>query len=141
MSEMVPFEFHRPQTRASDTERQAIVEVLQRHYAEGRLDLADFEARSETALASRTQGELVPLIADLPSLTVRPHTSGPPVRPHDSGAAFHAYLRVWIALSVMFVLIWVLTGADYYFWPVWPIFGTGIPVLLGAAFRGTSRDN
>jgi Domain of unknown function (DUF1707) len=143
VAELVPFEFHQPGTRASDGERQAIVAVLQRHYAEGRLDLTEFEARSEAALACRTQGELVPLISDLPAIVTSPERrSGPPVRPRSGGGAmvFNAYLRLWIVLAVMFNVIWLLTTPGDYYWPIWPMFGTSIPLLFLFAFRGDKPD-
>jgi hypothetical protein len=33
-----------------------------------------------------------------------------------------------VALSVLLVAIWALTGAGY-FWPIWPILGVGLGVL------------
>ena len=35
----------------------------------------------------------------------------------------------WAAFSAMFVLIWAVTGAGY-FWPVWPTLGWGVGVAV-----------
>ncbi len=37
---------------------------------------------------------------------------------------------------MFFVLIWLFTGAGY-FWPVWPIMGWGIAVAIGGVLAHT----
>jgi hypothetical protein len=54
--------------RIADADRQAMVERLRTHYADGRLDLAEFEERVAAAWAARTRRELEPLASDLPVL-------------------------------------------------------------------------
>jgi hypothetical protein len=71
----------------------------------------------------------MPLLADLPSPSSAGRVAGPPVRDRDGSSALGAYLRFWVPLSIMFIIIWVLSGAGY-FWPAWPMFGTGIPMLF-----------
>lgn len=61
--------------RASDQERDEIVQQLQTAFAEGRLDEDEFDTRVRTALGARTQVELEQLIADLPTSTVGPAVS------------------------------------------------------------------
>lgn len=55
------------QVRASDAERDQIVEALAAASAEGRLSLEEYSQRSESALVARTHGELAGLTADLPA--------------------------------------------------------------------------
>ncbi|MGI5482589.1 DUF1707 SHOCT-like domain-containing protein [Streptomyces lavendofoliae] len=55
-----------PEMRASDAERERVAERLRNAYAEGRLDMGEFEERLDLAYKARTQGELVPLVRDLP---------------------------------------------------------------------------
>ena len=57
--------------RASDGERDQVVTLLQRHFADGRLTQAELEERVSAALAARTRDQLRPLTADLPD-EVRP---------------------------------------------------------------------
>jgi hypothetical protein len=52
--------------RASDADRDRVVDRLRDAAAEGRLDLTEFEERMGAAYAARTYGELAPLTADLP---------------------------------------------------------------------------
>jgi hypothetical protein len=118
-----------PQVRVGDVERQELITILQQHYAAGRLTLAEFEDRSEQAWKSRTRGELDRLVVDLPAHPSAPVRRGPPERPRTGPSALSIYLRFWIPLSVMFVLIWAMSGFGY-FWPMWPMFGTSIPMLF-----------
>jgi hypothetical protein len=52
--------------RASDKERESVVEVLRDAYTDGRLTLEEFEERTSTAYASKTWTDLRELTADLP---------------------------------------------------------------------------
>lgn len=58
-------EHRRPAPRASDQEREAVVERLREAAADGRLDMAEFHERMASAYAARTRPELAPLLADL----------------------------------------------------------------------------
>ncbi|MFF3172709.1 DUF1707 domain-containing protein [Streptomyces sp. NPDC057900] len=51
--------------RASDADREAVVELLREAAADGRLDLDELDTRLGHALAAKTRGELVPLTDDL----------------------------------------------------------------------------
>jgi hypothetical protein len=53
--------------RASDADRDRIVDALAAASAEGRLTLEEYAERSEAALAARTLGDLAGLTADLPA--------------------------------------------------------------------------
>src|SRR5579862_5041235 len=52
--------------RASDKERESVVDVLRDAYTEGRLTLDEFEERTSGAYASKTWGDLRELTTDLP---------------------------------------------------------------------------
>jgi len=68
-----------PGTRASDRERDAVVQRVQDAFAEGRLDDAEFDERTRAALTARTHADLDALLADLPAV---PSAPGPaPVAP------------------------------------------------------------
>ena len=56
-------------TRASDRERDAVVQRVQDAFAEGRLDDAEFDQRTRAALTARTHADLDTLLADLPAAT------------------------------------------------------------------------
>jgi hypothetical protein len=54
-------------TRASDRERDVVVQRVQDAFAEGRLDDAEFDERTRAALTARTHADLDGLLADLPA--------------------------------------------------------------------------
>lgn len=67
-------------TRASDRERDAVVQRVQDAFAEGRIDDAEFDQRTRAALTARTQADLDALLADLPAQTAggtAPAVAGP----------------------------------------------------------------
>ena len=59
-------------TRASDRERDAVVQRVQDAFAEGRLDDVEFDERTRAALTARTRADLDALLADLPAETAAP---------------------------------------------------------------------
>ena len=61
-----------PATRASDRERDVVVQRVQDAFAEGRLDDAEFDERTRAALTARTQADLDALLADLPAAPSAP---------------------------------------------------------------------
>ncbi|MFD4937658.1 DUF1707 domain-containing protein [Streptomyces virginiae] len=65
-----------PELRASDADRDRVVERLRDAVAEGRLDMEEFEERLEAAYTSRTYADLEPLTRDLPA-----PAGGPAARP------------------------------------------------------------
>ncbi|MFI0479600.1 DUF1707 domain-containing protein [Actinomadura sp. 9N215] len=54
-----------PALRASDADRDRIIELLRAAVADGRLDPVEFDERLDAALAARTIDALAPLVADL----------------------------------------------------------------------------
>lgn len=52
--------------RVSDAERNAVAERLSAHYADGRLDQAEFDERVSRAMSAKTRGDLDGLFDDLP---------------------------------------------------------------------------
>ncbi len=52
--------------RASDADREVVVDTLREAYMAGRLTLDEFDERMSAAYASRTWGDLRPLTTDLP---------------------------------------------------------------------------
>jgi hypothetical protein len=108
--------------RASDGDRERVVDELRAHAAVGRLSVDELEERVQRALAARTRGELAGLTRDLPD-------DGPPLSPHPpSPRPRRPDRRAYLAVMVLMVAIWAVTGAGY-FWPVWPLVGWGLFVL------------
>jgi hypothetical protein len=77
-------------TRASDSEREAVVARLRHAAGEGRLTVEELDERIDAAYAAKTRAELEPLTADLPdspmptATTVMPPEGGPPARATSS---------------------------------------------------------
>lgn len=109
--------------RASDRDRAVIETVLADAFAEGRLTREEYDERTDAAFSSRTLGDLVPLVEDLPVALPR----------QPSAPDFHAQaVRKWeadrreallglIGLSVLLWTIWGVTMWGEFPWPLFPI--------------------
>lgn len=130
--------------RIGDRERDRAAELLADHYAAGRLAPDEFDERSSAALRALTAHDLEALFADLPpsgpahavaTTTERPHAQPDPTAQQARHTWRTASLFPWAAFAVLFIVIWLATGAGY-LWPVWPILGWGISVAIdGVAAR------
>jgi DNA-binding MarR family transcriptional regulator len=67
-----------PHMRAGDADRDAAAAALGEHFAQGRLTLAELDARLDATLTATTHGELSRAAWDQPDLTAQ---SPPPLRP------------------------------------------------------------
>jgi uncharacterized protein DUF1707 len=127
--------------RASDRDRQQVVERLRSALEDGRLTMEEYVNRMEVAYQAATYGDLAPLCADLP--TPNPVTGGPPKSAAAMAPAAMApaavvsragYLAglptvlkvlwtVWLIAVSVNVVVWALVsgagGHLAYPWPVW----------------------
>ncbi|MCS7482331.1 DUF1707 domain-containing protein [Umezawaea endophytica] len=137
-----------PTMRAADNDREAIVELLTRAQAEGRLDLAEFDHRVQLAWSAQTYADLSALIADLPPddesssrsphrpeqqvyqhQTYHPPAYQPPTYQHatylpevrQSNKAARFLFRAWVAASMINFVIWALVSVTTLEWayPWW----------------------
>src|SRR5271169_5552358 len=76
-----------PALRASDRERDAVVQRVQEAFAEGRLDDTEFDERMRAALAARTHADLDVLLTDLPAGTGQVAAGPAPAGPAPAGPA------------------------------------------------------
>ena len=126
--------------RASDAEREEVVALLNRHFAEGRLDTDELATRVETAYGARYLRDLAPLTRDLPEM---PPAAGPPARPRRTGrpvvgfAALGVTAFVVVAFaSLMPAEVWaplvmlVLALAPLALFAIVPLAFLAIPLLL-----------
>jgi DUF1707 SHOCT-like domain len=67
--------------RASDADREQVVEILTAAFVQGRLTIDELRLRVGLALASRTYAELAPMIADIPAPPLKAPPAPRPVRP------------------------------------------------------------
>ena len=66
--EREPGDQRRASLRASDADREQLVETLRQHHADGRLTLEELTERTGRAYTARTLGDLDALATDLPPL-------------------------------------------------------------------------
>lgn len=115
--------------RASDGDRDYASRVLDQALADGRLAASEHQERRDRLASSRTFGELVPLVSDLMVPIAGSHQANLGMRLRRAGALG------WVGLAILFNAIWLMTsltaGRPLYYWPMWPMFGIGIPVVIG----------
>lgn len=126
--------------RASDSDRHHAFELLAEAYSDGRLGHEEYEQRLDEAMKARTLGDFPHLVADL----LVPRRRFLPATRRPSPAALEVEARRagrkawmgWIALAMLFNVIWLATvigtGSFIYWWPFWPMLGTAIPTLIAA---------
>jgi DUF1707 SHOCT-like domain/Bacteriocin-protection, YdeI or OmpD-Associated len=139
----------RQHMRASDADRQEVVDRLRDALAEGRLKMDEYDERMGLAYEAVTYGDLAALSADLPQ-------AGPPARPEaappapgrqaavarpgviaDLPAALKVLWTIWLAAVAINLIVWVLvsatTGDLIYPWPVWVAGPSGAALLAVSA--------
>jgi hypothetical protein len=121
--------------RASDRDREQVVDRLRSAMEDGRLTTDEYVDRVGLAYQARTYAELAPLDADLPRAlpalaTDTPEPSTPPrgaISRPSTRAGLPVLLRVmwaiWLTAVSINVVVWVLvsltTGNLLYPWPLW----------------------
>jgi hypothetical protein len=122
--------------RASDRDRQQVVDRLRSALEDGRLTMDEYVARMEAAYQATTYADLAPLCADLPASTpvmagpqAAAGAAAPPAVFSRAGflAGLPTALRVlwikWLPVVSVNVVVWALvsgTGGHLaYPWPVW----------------------
>ena len=105
----------RTDVRASDAERDAVVESLRGHAQAGRLTSDELEERVGLALAAKTRADLATLQQDLPQPARRIAPRPRPRQEHRHGGP-----PPFVPIAILLIVIWAVTGAGY-FWPIWPL--------------------
>src|SRR5580658_4115755 len=82
----------RSEMRASDTDRDRVIDVLRAAAGEGRLTPDEFEERMQAVLSARTFGELATFTADLPPASASALPGRPVVR--AAAAPTEAEMRI-----------------------------------------------
>jgi Domain of unknown function (DUF1707) len=120
-----------PHVRVSDQEREHVAAELREHFAQGRLDTDELEERLARAYGARTVQELQALRTDLPLLPSTPATRRAELAERRSTLARELVQQTGASLVPFFVCtaIWLATGTNGSFWPVWILIVTVIPLL------------
>jgi hypothetical protein len=117
--------------RVSDQDRERVAKEIREHFAAGRLTDDELDQRVAAVYAARTQSELADLRSDLPQLPAtraeqraelaerRAHLQRRLVQ--QSGGA--------LGLFALCTVIWLASGAQGQFWPVWVAVVAVMPLL------------
>ncbi|HEY1624536.1 MAG TPA: DUF1707 domain-containing protein [Streptosporangiaceae bacterium] len=120
--------------RVSDAERQAVADRLAAHYADGRLDQAEFDERSGRAMSAKTRADLNGLLDDLPeppgSLGTGP--TGAPGVP-AAGAIVRKHSHGHPVLATALVVIVIIAIAHAVFWVIGWLWIAVVAVIVLAA--------
>jgi len=120
-----------PSVRASDADRERAAAEIREHYAQGRLDPGELDARLDRAYAARTTAELDELRADLPALPPSPRSARAELGARRSELARHLVQQTGASLApfVVCTLVWLFSGASGSFWPAWVLLIAAIPLV------------
>jgi hypothetical protein len=120
--------------RASDDDRQQVVDRLRAAVEDGRLTMEEFTERMGLAYQAVTYGDLAKLVADLPpARPLEPRLAPAPAASPaaaakrsvfaDLPAALKVLWTIWLAAVSINVVVWVLvmgtSGHLIYPWPLW----------------------
>src|SRR2546423_187592 len=121
--------------RASDSDRERAVAVLRRHYALGRLTVAELESRVARAYGATWRGELRGLVRDLPfELPVDRARVARSMDRFQRGL-FRVHAWCYASFNTVLVSTWAWGGGHGFFWPVLSILPRA--ALLAAHRRGS----
>lgn len=112
----------------TDEERLRAAGKLEAAAAAGILTLAEVDLRLRDVWHARTRAEVAALVGDLPPewLRARRRAEAAAQAARTARRTLPAHVRSWLVLAALLVGIWALTTPGGYFWPVWPMLGTGI---------------
>ncbi len=138
------------QMRASDADRQRVIDGLRTALDEGRLKVDEFIDRMGRAAEAVTYGDLAALYADLPVTgtvlrleSAIPAASLPPGAGRGMPAAVRALWTIWAAAVSVNLVVWVLVCATtaqlVYPWPLWVACPLGAVLLVVSACAADSR--
>ncbi len=118
--------------RVSDAERQAVADRLAEHFADGRLDQAEFDDRVGRAMNAKTRADLSGLFSDLPE-------TGAPAAPDGPGRR-----RGHPVLLLVLLVVVASVTAHALWWTAGPVVWLGVlvvVVLLATRSFGRSRPH
>lgn len=111
--------------RAAESDRETARGAVSQAYADGRLDRDELELRVERLSGGLTLGQLALLLSDLEP------TTPPPCEASDGAARTRSPslqdMVVSVGSTLACLLVWQVSGRGF-FWPLWVIVYTGLPV-------------
>jgi hypothetical protein len=117
--------------RASDQDRERAVQEIREHFAAGRLNDDELDERVQAAVRVQTQGELLTIRRDLPSLPVSPAQRKADLaeRRGELRAQLLQEAGGGVVLFALCTGVWIAGGASGMFWPIWIALVVLLPLL------------
>jgi uncharacterized protein DUF1707 len=147
------------QLRASNQDRQAVVDGLQNAFVEGRLQLHEYDERVALAYQAVTYADLAVLFSDLPAdnpigppVAARPRAAkdsvAKPAARHpgvfgDLPLALQILWTIWITVLGINLVVWTILEASQGsqdFWPIWLLVPTAVLGGVTAGVTGIRRS-
>jgi Domain of unknown function (DUF1707) len=116
--------------RVADDDRERLSGELREHMVAGRLTAEEFEERLDLAYRAKTRADLDALRADLPMSPASIQLAIAQRRTKLRGRLVQEASGSLIGSGVC-VAIWVASGAQGSFWPIWVILFTLLPLVRG----------
>jgi len=113
--------------RVSDAERSQVAESLSKHYADGRLDEAEFNERLQRAMSAKTRSDLAGLLVDVPPIVAPP----PP-----EVLAHHRRGRLGLLVLGTFLLALAVSSSMWTWHFPWLLFTIGLFLIWRFSHRG-----
>ncbi len=117
--------------RVSDEQRERAAQQIREHFAAGRLTEDEMSERLQAAVRAQTEQELRAVLADLPALPPTPQE----VKAELARRRSHLQRRLLqesgggVVLFLICTAIWVTSGGNGQFWPIWVALVAVIPLL------------
>lgn len=120
-----------PGLRASDEQRERAAEEIREHFAAGRLSQEELSERVQAAYSARTEHDLRRLLSDLPKLPATPAQQKAEIvaRRRQLQRRLLQEAGGGAALFLFCTAIWLISGANGQFWPIWVALVALIPLL------------
>ena len=119
--------------RVSDADRQAVADRLGEHFAEGRLDQAEFDERAGRAMSAKTRADLSGLFDDLPDMNIRPQPGAPAVPVPLRGRRHPVLVLVLLVIVTLAAAHAVVAATVPWLWLGF------LAAIVFIATRGTAR--
>ncbi|MGI8492425.1 MAG: DUF1707 SHOCT-like domain-containing protein [Acidimicrobiales bacterium] len=120
--------------RVSNVDRAEVSNALCRHFADGRLDEAEFNDRAARAAAAKTRAGLGGLLSDLPPLYER-HPATQPRRGRLGWPSGWAIVAAFVVLTLAWSLVGAVVGLFGPRFPWWIVVVAAFVVLRRGAWR------
>ena len=120
-----------PNLRVSDEQRERAAQDIREHFAAGRLTDDELSERVQAVYDARTEQELKALLADLPKLPATPAQQKAELAARRSQLQRRLLQEAGggAALFVLCTVIWLASGSNGQFWPIWVALVALIPLL------------